>query len=410
MAETEILPQKIVDTRTLILKSRFDSNAAMLQVDKLKTSFFVKYGFLKPNPRDVVLTAFTKYYESYIVIGGKYSIDYCKRHDYVLEVEDSTEEIFVDGKKLKAQFLTPEKTAKVIKLLGEEHSHYEKETYLVLDRLMREVQPENLPFAPFEHETENRPEGDFDLRKPKITLEQEIVFLRSRIAKRPPDVAEIIREIFEITERTIIYTPIYEANFQNNKNGKNITLMIDGITGEVVIGKTGKRILSKKLPVEALERCDKGLSEVKAELPVEEAQATQTLNDSYVSNSTIKNPVENSVEKASDILPDSYQSEGPQSSAEETAFLAAAFLKRLGYAHGRVPTKISLEGENEVVELGVPEGTARIQIDTKTKAVKEYEIQETEMQQGFFKSKRKLLLLASLIIAIAVALKLMNIF
>jgi hypothetical protein len=409
MAETEILPQKIVERRTLILKSRLDSKAAMLQVDKLKTGFFVKYGFLKPKPQDVTITAFNKYYESYIVIGGKYYIDYCKRHKYLLEVEDSTQEIFVDGKKIVAQPMGPEKTAKVIKLLGEEHSHHEKETYLVLDRMLREVSPEDMPFAPFEHEQENTPACELDLRKPRITLEQEIAFLRSRIAVRPPDVAEIIREIFEITERTIIYSPIYEVNFQNNKNGKSVTVLIDGITGEMVIGKVDKRIHSKRLPGPPLETCNEGLSAVKVQLSEGDAQPSQAPENSYVSNAPVENPTENSVEKAVTILPASYPPDNSQGPVVETVNLAGAFLRRLGYSHGRIPTRISLEGENEIVELSLSKGTARVQIDAKTREVKEYEIQE-ESQQGFFTPKRKILLSASSVAIVTVALKLLSVF
>jgi hypothetical protein len=36
MAEIEILPQKIVDTRTIILKTRLDPSRVKLQGDKLK--------------------------------------------------------------------------------------------------------------------------------------------------------------------------------------------------------------------------------------------------------------------------------------------------------------------------------------------------------------------------------------
>jgi hypothetical protein len=145
MADIEILPQKIVDTRTIILKSKLDSNSVKLQGEKLKTSFFARFGFLKPKPKDIQLIAFSKYYEPYIVIGGKYSIDYCKKHNYALEVEDRTQAMFIDGKKMKPEPMSLQDRAKVIKLVGEEHSHYENETYVILDRMLQEVSSDN-PF------------------------------------------------------------------------------------------------------------------------------------------------------------------------------------------------------------------------------------------------------------------------
>ena len=411
MAEIEILPQKIVDTKTIILKPRLDSTRVKLQGDKLKTNFFVRFGFLKPRREDIVLVSFSKYYEPYIVIGGKYSIDYCKRYNYALKVEDKTQEIFIDGKKLKPEPLAPGKTAKVIKLVGEEHSHYESETYLILDRMMLEVSPENLFFAPFEYELENQPRVDYDLRKPKISLEEEIALLRSRIAKRPSDVAEIVREIFEINERIIIYSPIYEVTYQNIKNGKHVTALINGISGDVTLGKFEMKA-SKKLAGDSLETSHENLPAIKAQFFRGEPEQLQSPDDSYVSNSTIKDRSENAiVERGTNISSNSYElKDASWLNAENAAHLAVDFMKRLGYEQGQFPTKVSLDGENNVVELSLQKGTARVQVNTKTGEVKEYEVQEVEMQQGFFTAKRKILLFVSSIIAVAAVLKLMNIF
>jgi hypothetical protein len=411
MAETEILPQKIVDTKTIILKPRLDSNRVRLQGDKLKTNFFARSGFLKPRYEDIVLVSFSKYYEPYIVIGGKYSIDYCKKYNYALEVEDKTQEIFIDGKKLKPEPLAPGKTVKVIKLVGEEHSHYESETYLILDRMMREVSSEKVLFAPFECELENQPRVDYDLRKPKISLEEEIELLRSRIAKRPSDVAEIIREIFEINERIIIYSPIYELTYQNIKNGKQVTALINGISGDVTLGKFETQA-SKKLAGNSLETSNENLPAVKTQFFRSEPEQSQSLDDTSISNLTIKDRSENAiVERGTDISSNSYESKDASwFNAENAAHSAVDFMKRLGYEQGQFPTKVFLDGENNVVELSLQKGTARVQINTKTGEVKEYEVQEAEMKQGFFTTKRKVLLFVSSIVAVATVLKLMNIF
>jgi len=411
MAEIEILPQKIVDTKTIILKSRYDSYKVRLQGEKLKTSFFVRFGFRKPKREDISLVAFGKYYEPFIVIGGKYSIDYCKRYDCAIKVEDKTQEIFIYGRKLKPEPLAPGKVAKVIRLLGEEHSHYENETYLILDRMMREISPENLPFAPFECERENQLEVDFDLRKAKISLEEEIAFLSSRIAKRPSDVAEIIKEIFEINERIIIYSPFYELTYQNRKNGKHVTAIVNGITGEFTLRKFDTKA-SKKLTGDSLEASHENLSTRKTPFLRGELQQSRSLDYSNVSNSTTKNQNENSiVERERNITSNSYHSEDTsQFNVENATHLAVDFLTRLGYKRSQFPAKVYLDGEINVVEIGLQKGTGRVHIDPKKKEVKEYEIQEAEVQQGSFTSKRKVLLFLSIIVTVAVVLKLMNIF
>jgi len=409
MAEIEILPQKIVDTQTIILKSRLDSNRVKFQGEKLKTSFFTRFSFLKPKPNEILLVAFNKYYEPYIVIGGKYSIDYCKRHNYALKVEDRTQALFIDGKKLKPEPLSLEDKARVIKLVGEEHSHYENETYVILDRMLQEVSSDNLFFAPFENEYETQPAVDFDLRKPQISLEEEITCLRSRVAKRPADVAEIIREIFEINERTIIYSPVYELTYKNMKNGKNVTALINGITGGVLLGKfdvksskkVGNPLVSENLPV-----IQKRFFRV-------ETKQSDARDDIYVSALPVKSPTANRIveEKVNNLAANSPQAAGAlQFNAENATQVATDFMTRLGYKQGQFPTKMYPDGETDVVELQLQEGTARVQIDPKTREVKGYEIQEEETEEGFFTSKRKIILLLSSIAAVAVVLKLANIF
>ena len=242
MTTPAALPRKMADTKTIVLKSRLDSKMVMLLGEKLKRKFFVRLGFLKPRSQDIRMIYLDKYYEPYIIIGGKYALDYCKRHIYDVKVEDDTQEIFVNGKKLKCEPLKSETSSKVIKLEGEEHSHHEVETYFILDRLGREVAPENLPFAPFEERPDTSDEIGVKLRKVTVSLEKEIEFLRSRIAVRPSDIAEVIREIFDINERTVIYSPMYQLTFQNIKTGKEAIAIINGITSEVIFSKFNKKI------------------------------------------------------------------------------------------------------------------------------------------------------------------------
>jgi hypothetical protein len=411
MAEIEILPQKIVDTRIVILKSKFDSSRVKVQGEKIKTSFFAKFGFLKPKPKDVLLVAFSKYYEPYIVIGGKYSIDYCRRHGYALKVEDRTQALFIDGKKLKPEPLSDRGAARVIKLVGEEHSHYENETYVVLDRMLQEVSAENLFLAPSESDLENEPSGGLDLRKPQISLEEEIAILRARIAKRPADVAEIIRENFEINERTIIYSPVYELTFKNLKNGKKVTAIVNGVTGGVIVSKFEKT--SVKLDLEAAPESFSTTHTRFFRAEPEQTRQLQVPDEAYVSSSTSKSPAGNLIveEKVNTVAAKPRQGDGGfQFSAEKTTHLATDFMSRLGYKQDQFPTKLSLDGETNVVEIKLQKGTARVQIDTKTKEVKEYEIQEEEPEEGWFSSKRKILLLLSSIATIIVVLKLVNVF
>jgi len=223
--------------------------------EKLKSRLFAKIGFLKPKSEEVRLIIVDKYYEPYIVVGGKYAIDYRKKR------------VFADG--------IP-------------RFHYEDKAYCVLDMMGHEIDPKQLPFAsskgrtleelarsgtklvPFAfskgrtvgglakagtklvpfvsskgHTVEELARARLKLVEVRISSEEEIEFLRSRIVNRPSDVGEVIKEIFEVSERALIYCPMYQLTFRNVKTDKDAIAKIDGITGKMILSKFGKTISGK---------------------------------------------------------------------------------------------------------------------------------------------------------------------
>jgi hypothetical protein len=96
--------------------------------------------------------------------------------------------------------------------------------------------------------------------------------------------------------------------------------------------------------------------------------------------------------------------------AENATALTTDFLKRLGYKGSWLPQKVSLDGELYVVEMMMQKLTAKVQINSKTKEIKEYEFQQGEAGGGgFFKSKKIVFLVVIIVVAVA-ATKLMGIF
>jgi len=371
MENVETLPQKVVDRKTAILKSRLDSYKARLIGEDQKTNLFLKFGFLKPRSDDISLVGFTKYYEPFIVIGGKYSIDYCKKHVFEIKADNQMQNVFLGGQEFKFEPLSSGKPSRVLKLVGEEHSHYENETYFILDRLMREAKPEKVPLAPFENEMENLDNFDTDFRKARISLEEEINFLRSKIVKRPSDADAIIREIFEITERLTIYNPIYELSFQNVKNAKEVTVLIDGITGKLTIAKFTK-VSEKAGPTEKVDQ--KIFSNIKTQF-FQENPKKETLINSSISNENLNNSSQNTTLEKEISAPPILEAES-KFEVENAITLATDSLKHLGLKNKMQPLKVSLDGELYVVELSLQNKTAKVLVNTKTKEVKEYEIQE----------------------------------
>jgi hypothetical protein len=96
--------------------------------------------------------------------------------------------------------------------------------------------------------------------------------------------------------------------------------------------------------------------------------------------------------------------------AENATALTADFLKRLGYKGSWLPMKVSVDGELFIVEMMFQKKNAKVQINSKTKEITEYEFQEEEAQSNpIFKSKAMLLLIAAVPIAI-VFLKVLQVF
>jgi hypothetical protein len=62
--------------------------------------------------------------------------------------------------------------------------------------------------------------------------------------------------------------------------------------------------------------------------------------------------------------------------AEEVTLIATRFLKRLGNTHGLKPIKASLQEERYIVEVGLKNKIATVQIDATNEEIKEYEIKD----------------------------------
>jgi hypothetical protein len=83
--------------------------------------------------------------------------------------------------------------------------------------------------------------------------------------------------------------------------------------------------------------------------------------------------------------------------AENATSLTADFLKRLGYKGTWTPMKVSLDGELYIVEMKLQKLSTKVQINSKTKEVKEYEFQQGEEESGgLAKSKGKIMFLITI--------------
>jgi len=231
------ISEKVPERRVIVYKTCIDPTVIKLAVERMKKELFVKMGFLKPKPEDIQYVSIDKSYQPYIFLDGKYSIDYYRKYSFTLQVDENTEEIIILGKKFKPKIMNdPEKGAYgVITLEAEKHFCHEKKANLILDKAGREVPFEQMPFAPSEEDPKKiLLEYKEKIDELQIAPDTEIEILRSKIAQRPTEVDRIASELFEISERALIYTPIYEITFQNAKTNEKKIVKMDGVTAKIL--------------------------------------------------------------------------------------------------------------------------------------------------------------------------------
>lgn len=284
MSNIEPLPQSIAPIKTIVLKPRLDQGDIQIIGERIKSRLFSKLGF-KPKLKNIKLLNSEMYFEPFLIIGGKYTIDYCKKHAFEVNVNEKTAKVFVGGKEFTSERSDPNAASKIISITGEEYVHHEIQSYFILDRMKREISPEKLPLAPFAFQKENY-EHKFHFKSMNISDEVQIGFLKTKIAKRPADVAEIIKETFDITERVIAYYPSYQLTFENIKNKTDATLTINGVTGEIVVN--GNKKLAVKTIVDFPESIDVSYAQTtdyeknqsKAILKIDRPNTTENINNS----------------------------------------------------------------------------------------------------------------------------------
>lgn len=96
--------------------------------------------------------------------------------------------------------------------------------------------------------------------------------------------------------------------------------------------------------------------------------------------------------------------------AENATAQTMDFLKRLGYKQSWQPMKVSMDGDLYIVEMAAQKLSAKVQINSKTKEIKEYELTESEVQGNSFLNSKKLLFIVIGASAAIVLLQFLGVF
>jgi hypothetical protein len=94
--------------------------------------------------------------------------------------------------------------------------------------------------------------------------------------------------------------------------------------------------------------------------------------------------------------------------AENATNMSADFLKRLGYKGTWSPMKVTLDGELFVVEMMLKNLSSKVQINSKNKEIREYEV--TKAEEAGSKPTGKIMFLVSIISIGALVAKMIGVF
>jgi hypothetical protein len=223
--------ERIIESNTIVYETRVDPTVIKVAGEKLKDQLFVRFGFLKPKPNEVQFVSIEKYYEPYLMISGKYFIDYYRKCIYLVNVDKEVLEVILLNSNFQPEQPTdsPSTDHKVIRLEGEERLSSEVKASLVLDRTGQDITLEKLPSAPSERHPKKVLE---EFGAQEIAENTDLDIIRSRIVKRPPNINRVVSELFEVYERAVIYTPRFRVLYRNIKTGEEKTAEFDGVTAE----------------------------------------------------------------------------------------------------------------------------------------------------------------------------------
>jgi len=229
--------ERIVDRKTIVYETLVDPTVIKVTGEKLKTQLFSRLGFFKPNRADIQFVSINKYYEPYVVIAGKYAIDYYRKSAYTVKLDKEVREVIL----LNQQFEPGQsidsygQSYKTIRLDGEERIMKEFNASLILDRSGEDVTLERLPSAP----SERNPEKILtEFGAEEIPEDEDLHIIQSKILKRPNDINRVVNELFEVNERVVIYTPRYRLLYRNLGTGEERAMEFDGVTAKRIFVRT----------------------------------------------------------------------------------------------------------------------------------------------------------------------------
>ena len=232
---------KKYETKTIVLKKKIDEDYARDFVDEKKTSLF-RSRLRRPKREEVHIHSIKLYYESVLIVSGKYVADFYRKATHPVSVDYNVKELVLgDGvfpirtKSGMAKALSGKKSKNKVDLRLEEHVFIKEEGEMAFDHHGREIR---FPFKINSKTIENYPKRILQNNEPNVKrseLKHEAVINKlSKKLKKPldPDVRNLNEELI-IKEVNEVYVPIFEARLIGPKKKVEI-LRLDAIRKKIL--------------------------------------------------------------------------------------------------------------------------------------------------------------------------------
>jgi len=200
-------------------------------VNKNMLKAFSKMFFLRPKSNEVECESINLCYESFLFLNVKYHLEYYRNRKYTFNVDNNVVETTIFDRVIEPVTIEKSEACKEIVVEGKELVIHENTRQFALDRKGRSINLRNLPSA----KNESDPIAFLDSYSTDVRhLEVSIPEILKKIVKKmPEDLAQVIKEYLEITNQTLIYTPVFEARCRNLKSHEIKIIPVSGVTGKI---------------------------------------------------------------------------------------------------------------------------------------------------------------------------------
>jgi hypothetical protein len=272
LSETVIVPETIIQRKIIVFKPSVGIKAVRNIASKTKDQIFTRYLLIKSKPEETKIDTIDRYFEKYVVVDGKYSVEYSKKWSHSVNVDETMQKLKIGNKNFEPNASKNlEIPYNTLILKGTGHFYKQSRLRMIFDDNWNEVGIEQLPYLSFEEDPQEiLDHSDAQLTKEDLTDEKEVEILRSKIFKHPTDVLKIHDESFKVTERAIIFKPMYKVCVSHIKTKKKATFLIDGSNGKIQLNQTKK-----------LKPSLKALKEIIAEAYVILKSETKIINNKF---------------------------------------------------------------------------------------------------------------------------------